>query len=111
MTLSLSLSLLPSLRPLPRSEGLGQRNVISQGVWPQTPLWANAGTRAEQSVSELNGNKCFSYKMTPVLCKFREKDLVTFGTCQMTLNALAKERLFPTPMLPFPLLQDPKGPD
>lgn len=38
VTLFLSLPLLISPRPLPRFEGLGQRNTISQGVWPQTPL-------------------------------------------------------------------------
>lgn len=79
MTLSPTPSPYPPPPPLPRSEGLGQRNIISQGSGLRLSCEQKQETRAEQSVSELNGNKCFSYKMTPVLCKFQEKILAPLG--------------------------------
>jgi hypothetical protein len=78
--------LLPSTRPLPRSKGLGHRQPVGQEIWPQALLCTKADTQVEQSVSELNENKCFSYKTTPVLCKFHKETLVPFlGICQVTI--------------------------
>ena len=108
VSLSLCLSLSLSHSFFPRGLCLGLK-VLARGTpssvkgsGRRLPCEQMQGIRAEQSVSELNGNKCFSYKMTPVLCKFQEKDPGTFGTCQMTLMLL-QGTLPPAP-------QDPKGP-